>query len=92
MLGSRLMGDFLRYTRLPARHLRVLIRIASHIVSGYGLIPHARGRIASVGIIEMITVTAHRVSKFGFSSDLSSWLADGHLPSLSLHGLLSVHI
>ena len=66
------MGGFLRYSRLLPRHLRVSISVAPYIFSGYDLVPHARRRIASVRIIEVVAVSAHRIAKFGFPCVLDS--------------------
>lgn len=57
------MGGFLRYSRLPARHIRVLVPILADVLAGYSFIPDARRRKASVGIIEMVAVAAEGITK-----------------------------
>ena len=57
----RFMGRFLGQTTLLARHLGVFVFVLSHILSGQYLIPYTSRRIASIYIIEMITIPAQGI-------------------------------
>ena len=55
------MSRFLRETLLVSLHFIILVGITAHVFAGEDLIPDTCGRIASIGVIEMIAVPTERV-------------------------------
>ena len=56
------VGGALGETALRWGHIRVAIFVSAHIKASDDLIPDASRCITTVGVVEMVTVTAHRVA------------------------------